>query len=378
MQVKEKFSKALHAFISKRANGRLDQMQLMVFMVASAMVIVGMPFHFLFNWVGNNEIILRSISIAIWICAIVILGLYAQKRLRLETAFLSLSISYQLLTSFRILYLTLACTPEQTSLHHELIIMNEALTFTNFLVSCIGMVRNAPSWVLGLFIVTITIAYLINPTVAGSQFVLPFAFVMVCVWGYAMLMRTVFNKTSREINDYKQLQDSILEMFNMSKTEMVSLIQLCRKTGHDQSVDRKMVSKLSEQTRHNLISLGEFLRNERREKLMDLGNALPQLSPTELEVCRLILRGMTQNEIAIAMNKSLSNIGTVRGNIRKKLQLGPNEGLREVLLKLTVKSEHAVSAPPVGLKRGTLKGIFKRHKEGIDIGHASKEVTDRA
>lgn len=79
--------------------------------------------------------------------------------------------------------------------------------------------------------------------------------------------------------------------------------------------------------------------------MIDLSDALPQLSPTELEVCRLVLKGMTQNEIAIAMNKSMSNIGTVRGNIRKKLQLEPNEDLREVLLKLTTKSDPVASAP---------------------------------
>lgn len=241
MGVKEKSNMTLHAFVSERTTGRLGQMQLMVFLVTSAMIIVGRPFHFLFYRMGNDGRVLQSASVAIWLCAIVILGLYLKKRLQLETAFLSLAISSQLLTSFRILYLTLACTPEQQFLHHELIIMNEALAFSNFLLSCIGMVRKAPSWVLGLFIVTIAIAYIINPAVAGSQFVLLFTFVMVCVWGYAMLMRTIYNKTSREINDYEQLQDSILDMFNMSKMEMVSLIQLCRQTGHNQSIDQKVV-----------------------------------------------------------------------------------------------------------------------------------------
>ncbi|HCN52268.1 MAG TPA: hypothetical protein DIS88_00240 [Prevotella sp.] len=347
MGVKEKFNMILHAFVSERTTGRLGQMQLMMFLVASGMKILGLPFHFLFNWVGNDGMVQRYTSITIWLCAIVILGLYLKKQLRLETAFLSLAVYSQVLISFRILYLTLACTPEQQSLRHELVIMNEALTFSNFLIPCIGMVRKAPSWVLSLFIGTIAIAYIINPAVVGSQFLLLFTFVMVCVWGYAILMRSIYNKTSREINDYEQLQDSILDMFNMSKMEMVSLIQLCRQTGHNPSIDQKVVKKLSEQTRHNLISLGEFLRNERRDKVIDLSDALPQLSPTEVEVCRLVLKGMTQNEIAIAMNKSMSNIGTVRGNIRKKLQLEPNEDLHEVLLMLTTKSGPAASAPPL-------------------------------
>lgn len=363
MGVKEKFNMTLHAFVSERTTGRLGQMQLMMFLVASGMKILGLPFHFLFNWVGNDGMIQRFTSITIWLCAIVILGLYLKKQLRLETAFLSLAVYSQLLISFRILYLTLACTLEQQSLHHEMVIMNETLAFSNFLITCIGMVRKAPSWILSLFIGTIAIAYIINPAVVGSQFLLLFAFVMVFVWGYAILMRSIYNKTSREINDYEQLQDSILDMFNMSKMEMVSLIQLCRQTGHNRSVDHKMISKLSEQTRQSLIRLGEFLRNERRDKMIDLGDALPQLTPTEQEVCRLVLKGMTQNEIAIATNKSMSNIGTVRGNIRKKLQLESNEDLREVLLKLTTKSEPAASAPPINLKANTKKGIFQRHRK---------------
>lgn len=60
---------------------------------------------------------------------------------------------------------------------------------------------------------------------------------------------------------------------------------------------------------------------------------LPQLTPTELDVCRLVLKGMSQKEIAVAMNKSQSNIGTVRGNIRRKLGLGTNEELRDELVR---------------------------------------------
>lgn len=64
-----------------------------------------------------------------------------------------------------------------------------------------------------------------------------------------------------------------------------------------------------------------------------MSDRLPQLTPTELEVCRLVLKGMSQKEIAVATNKSLSNIGTVRGNIRRKLGLGTNEELRDGLVR---------------------------------------------
>ncbi|MFW5550185.1 MAG: helix-turn-helix transcriptional regulator, partial [Prevotella sp.] len=78
----------------------------------------------------------------------------------------------------------------------------------------------------------------------------------------------------------------------------------------------------------------EHLQNERRDKIVDLSTIFPQLSPSELEVARLILKNMSLKEIAVATGKSLSNVGTVRGNIRKKLGLGPDDDLRNYLLSI--------------------------------------------
>ena len=195
------------------------------------------------------------------------------------------------------------------------------------------MVRNAPTMVFAFLVAALGIGYLVNPAVVVSQFIFLYVFVMFCVWGYAITMRIFFNDATREINDYKQLQNSILDLFNMSKTEMVSLVQLCRTTGNTNEVDRKIICKLTEQTRSNLVKLGQYLSNQKQEKLEDLSDRLPQLTPTELDVCRLVLKGMSLKEIAVAMNKSQSNIGTVRGNIRRKLGLGTNEELRDELVR---------------------------------------------
>lgn len=218
-------------------------------------------------------------------------------------------------------------------LYHELVILNEAMSFMCFIITCMGMVRNAPTMVFAFLVAALGIGYLVNPAVVVSQFIFLFVFVMFCVWGYAMTKRILFNDATREINDYKQLQNSILDMFNMSKTELVSLVQLCRTTGNANEIDRKIIGKLTEQTLHNLVRLGQYLSNEKQEKLEDLSDRLPQLTPTELEVCRLVLKGMSQKEIAVAMNKSQSNIGTVRGNVRRKLGLGTNEELKDELVR---------------------------------------------
>lgn len=325
--------KYLRLLVGGRAVGHMEQMRLMAFLLGAAVVIVGMPFLFLFDWMGHGMPVLRGISIVIWLSYFVILWFYFTRRLNLEKAFFALAMSFQTFTSLRIVYLAASATPPMLPLYHEQVILNEAMSFMCFIITCMGMVRNAPTMVFAFLVAALGIGYLVNPAVVVSQFIFLYVFVMFCVWGYAITMRIFFNDATREINDYKQLQNSILDLFNMSKTEMVSLVQLCRTTGNTNEVDRKIICKLTEQTRSNLVKLGQYLSNQKQEKLEDLSDRLPQLTPTELDVCRLVLKGMSLKEIAVAMNKSQSNIGTVRGNIRRKLGLGTNEELRDELVR---------------------------------------------
>ncbi len=216
---------------------------------------------------------------------------------------------------------------------YENIVFNEALCLTVFLITCMGLLRTAATWVLFIYFASIGIAYVLNPTVVASLFVLVFSFIMVCTWLYMITLHFFMGNTSRELNDYKQLQDSILDMFGMSKVEMVALVQMCRQAEGSHDMDYSKVGKLSHHTRDNLIRVSEYLHEEKRDSLANLGELFPQLTPTELEVCRLVLKGLTLKEIAVATNKRMGNIGTVRGNIRKKLGLNSGDDLRETLIQ---------------------------------------------
>ena len=119
-------------------------MRLIVYLVISTMAIVGMPFHFVFNWIGNNDIILQGISATIWLSVILILSLYILRKMSLETAYLAAVTSDQVLTSVRIVYLAATATAAQLPLYKELILINEVMTFINFINACLGMLRNGP------------------------------------------------------------------------------------------------------------------------------------------------------------------------------------------------------------------------------------------
>ena len=292
------------SFLSKRCIDRKEEMQLVVYLVYSVMIIFGMPLHFCFGLIGQEGFLLRTISFVEWLCCFVFLALYLSGRMQ------NMIYSQKMLT------------------------VDDILSLFNILMVCMGLVPNASTVIMALFTLFTGVAYVICPQIMLSQFVLLFFYSMMGVWICSLLMHHLFRSTSREINDYKMFQDGVLNMFHMSKAEAITLIRLSREAGRVDGIDDQVLENLSERTRNNLIALGAYLQNERRDKMVDLSTIFPQLSPSELEVARLILKNMPLKEIAVATGKSLSNVGTVRGNIRKKLGLRPDDDLRNYLLSI--------------------------------------------
>ena len=76
---------------------------------------------------------------------------------------------------------------------------------------------------------------------------------------------------------------------------------------------------------------------KRKMQHADISAIIPTLTPTEQEVCRLIIGGKTIIEIASILHKNTNNISSVRIHIRKKLGLAAGKDLREALLEVMQK-----------------------------------------
>lgn len=64
-----------------------------------------------------------------------------------------------------------------------------------------------------------------------------------------------------------------------------------------------------------------------------LRTVFPELSPSELSICRLIVQDKTVSQISEILHRSSGNITSQRSNIRSKLKLEKNDNLKEVLLE---------------------------------------------
>lgn len=84
---------------------------------------------------------------------------------------------------------------------------------------------------------------------------------------------------------------------------------------------------------HNIINVASQIEQMQTNERKDMRERFPMLTPAELDVCRLVVQGLTLKEISITLGKSVSNVSTVRGNIRKKLGLEQDDDLKKTLLE---------------------------------------------
>ena len=82
-----------------------------------------------------------------------------------------------------------------------------------------------------------------------------------------------------------------------------------------------------------MINVASQIEQMQTNERKDMRERFPMLTPAELDVCRLVVQGLTLKEISITLGKSVSNVSTVRGNIRKKLGLEQDDDLKKTLLE---------------------------------------------
>lgn len=315
------------------ADNIVRQIRLAVYYTTCGIIIIGWGLHLLLGWAGTEQPMLFAISLTEWSICVILLVLFQTKRISLETAFLLWAFSMQTLEGIGIITIASLALTEPQEPFRTYLLINEITTFGIFIFCCLGLMRKTTTCVIAIYCVLLCIAYKTNPTLVKSQFLPLFIYIMITLWAYTLIVRLWLDSSSREIKNYRQWQESILDILHISKVELLALIQLCRHSAHNSSTDREAMKHLSKSTRDGLIELGQYLSRWQQGHMENLKTLFPQLTPTELEVCYLVVKGLTIKEIATTTNRSMSNIGTVRGNIRRKLDIPTDTDLRLYLQK---------------------------------------------
>ena len=211
----------------------------------------------------------------------------------------SFGILTQLTDSARIVHMAMTQPPG----FNETIVFNQIISLALIIYLVMASLRHIPTIIASISIATIVFAYLYTDGGVNKQIAMIFIIteIFTCVLGE--LIRRGIHNTQRENEDYHDTLDRLLTTFHMTKTELLAYIQLGRGGMTDKDVS-DFFNHLDERTEANLIRAVEQRMAHRRMQHADISATLPSLTPTEREVCRLIIGGKTILEIAAILDKN--------------------------------------------------------------------------
>ncbi len=325
---------SIRHFIDSRTKNQEQRVCIIVYIIGVVMAITGMPLHLL-GVLGINNPVLQTISVASWTVSVIVFGLYLKRIISLITAVSIFTITLQVAQTARIVYNTIV----QPEGFVWAIVLNQIISLIIIIHLVIGFVRWIPIANTVISLATLLFAYYCTDGALNRQVVVIFTFVEVftCLIG-DFIQRSIHNM-QRENTNYKVTEQGILDAFDMTKEELNAYVKLCRQNKPTEKSVSGFFEHLDDLSEANLIRAVNLRIGERHMKRQDMAELLPQLTPTELEVCRLIMGGKTLAEIAQIMGKKPNNIGTVRIHIRRKLKLTKGADLKEALIKISEKGK---------------------------------------
>ena len=159
-------------------------------------------------------------------------------------------------------------------------------------------------------------------------------FILVIILGFKMSKE--LEKLHKENLTLKTEEQRIIEKLGLNKEQITSLVHLSDKSVKNKernAAAHDFMESISLEARHRLISTIENYIKEREVSQHNLSEIFPELTPSEIAICRLVLQDKSTSEICIILDKTRGNVSSQRVHIRSKLGLSPSEPLLDCLKK---------------------------------------------
>jgi len=298
----------IKTFISKRCHDKEEQIRLLAFFAGSFLALILMSLH-VFGFFGIGLPLLQFISWIRLLITLLTIVLYLTKRISLLRAFVSYAIISQVVESIRIICL-IVLSPTG---YEEMLVIHQIGSYTTLLYLALGFVPRASVYVTVMSIGCLVFGGLYGNEAISKQFNILFSLL--------------------SITTYQTAHRNILQILHITQEELDAYLGLCRDRKAQEKGEPKIFGLLDEQKKHNLLEAVSKLQKKYEAEQQDFAMKFPTLSEAEIEVCRYVAEGKTVSEIAIITGKSISNVSTVRGNIRKKIGLARETDLRTFLVR---------------------------------------------
>lgn len=324
--------KELGEWLSRHVPEREESMEgrqrFSVFLYSSILLFIGIPINLLglsgpedmvYFWMNTVNL---TVGITVFVC-------YGKKILTLKTALSVLLVSTQLETSAEML----VCALAPSAYHMQLIVANLVLSVVLTMLAELAYLRSLPTALSLVSMGSYTLCLLVTDSPSLKNFYILFVIVFfaTCLLG-EKLIRNI-QKLERENAELRYDEKELLDFLRLNKEQVKAYIGFSRTESPGVEDAERLLELLDERSQRNIIrTVTDYLR-EKQTSLDRIAGALPELSLSEREICRLILQGKKLGEICHLLGKTENNVTAHRGHIRKKLGLTPQENLKEALEK---------------------------------------------
>lgn len=253
-------------------------------------------------------------------------ALYFLRLIKIKTAIILLTLLAQTCSSTEILICFI--TPTQ---HDQFLIAADLfLGIVNILFALMAYLRYLPYVLsfMSLSVYTVGVCYSDTPTLLHFLPLYALSFAAVSTMGHWLVKNT--RDLDHENIRLKHDESQFMRILHLRRSEVSAYLELAARP-REKGETARLFHLMSEKAQQNIVNnLKAYLIDQEIQQKY-VATLLPELTPSECEICQLILKGKKLSEICALLNKSETNICSQRAHIRKKLGLQTKDSLREAL-----------------------------------------------
>ena len=252
---------------------------------------------------------------------------YFKKRVNLTTTFSIILIAIHIEISIEIIYCSI-CSGHEYSYQRALIMSNLTISLLFTMLSICAYMSK-----ISILLSSLTIAsYTICTLITDGPFLYRYLPLVIIIYTMIPLLgRSIHSNISNLLKSSNLLKEEmLLKRLQMKKEELFAFAELLSENNPEEKTS-SLLSIIGEQSKENLFTALAAYQKKEKSKLDTIRRIYPNLSPSELNICRLILQDKTVSQICELLHRSSGNITSQRANIRAKLGLKKSDNLKEAL-----------------------------------------------
>lgn len=317
----------LHTYFDSKRVGRRDYFRQLIFLTFAPISILLFGLHIFGSYGLTIKPALACSASYVLVSAVALIVYIVKGPKRLKYIMSAFILSLIIIQNVRLLVLA------SFGFHDPMLTtVNITVCYIIVLIASISILPRISLVGTCINIISMFLCHYLTDNAMYGQLLIIFGFTSVASTVFGFVANKLLHEQQMELNDYTNTINQVLHVFNMNKTELMALLKLAKAKNADTVYDKELMEQLDHKTLRNIIKVANQIEHLQACHRKDMRERFPMLTPAELDVCRLVEQGLTLKEVANALDKSVSNVSTVRGNIRKKLGLAQDDDLRRALL----------------------------------------------